>query len=192
MSLNKPLIRRTKSGYSFCIQQAQAELVFFSGSAIWARHKTTILVHAAKGDDHPFRTSRQCNPLTDSPNTKNTDCHERGLSGVAPYDMPGERLHCCYLIKRAKEFFVIAVSCLCIFYIRRSRNCARCRDSNRCCVISPFQRLFDICFSRTSKAFNNKLTMSHAGCAAVYTDALKVFLQALNTEVHRTLIHAGK
>ncbi|CAK8681357.1 exportin-T-like [Clavelina lepadiformis] len=45
--------------------------------------------------------------------------------------------------------------------------------------------------SRTSKAFSNKFTMSQSGCAQVYTDALKVFLLALDTQVHRATLHTG-
>nr|CAB3267799.1 exportin-T [Phallusia mammillata] len=45
--------------------------------------------------------------------------------------------------------------------------------------------------SRTSKAFSNKQTMSQSGCAHVYTDALKVFLSALDTNVHKQILHTG-
>nr|XP_018668498.1 exportin-T [Ciona intestinalis] len=45
--------------------------------------------------------------------------------------------------------------------------------------------------SRTSKAFSNKQTISQSGCSEVYTDALKVFLQVLETQHHRSILHTG-
>ena len=50
---------------------------------------------------------------------------------------------------------------------------------------------FSILHSRTSKGFTNQQTMKHCGCVEAYTDTLKIFLGALNTPVHRTLLHAG-
>ncbi len=34
--------------------------------------------------------------------------------------------------------------------------------------------------------------MKSCGCVAVYTDTLQVFLRALETPVHRPMLHAGK
>ena len=48
------------------------------------------------------------------------------------------------------------------------------------------------CCSRTSKGFSSSNTMKSCGCVAVYTDTLQVFLRALDTPVHRPMLHAGQ
>ncbi|CAH1784092.1 unnamed protein product [Owenia fusiformis] len=45
--------------------------------------------------------------------------------------------------------------------------------------------------SRSSKGFSNNQTMKVCGCVEVYTETLQVFLQALNTPVHRSLLQTG-
>ncbi|XP_067683887.1 exportin-T-like [Haliotis asinina] len=45
--------------------------------------------------------------------------------------------------------------------------------------------------SRASKGFSSQQTMKQSGCIAAFTELLKLFLSALNTPVHRQLIHMG-
>ncbi|XP_050413849.2 exportin-T isoform X2 [Patella vulgata] len=45
--------------------------------------------------------------------------------------------------------------------------------------------------SRTSKGFSSQQTMKQCGCIEAFTELLKIFLHALNTPVHRQLLHVG-
>ena len=44
--------------------------------------------------------------------------------------------------------------------------------------------------SRTSKAFYTQLTIKQSGCEVCYTEALQVFLRALDTPYHHQILHS--
>jgi len=45
--------------------------------------------------------------------------------------------------------------------------------------------------SRASKAFSSQLSLKASGCSDCFKEALPIFLQALTTQYHRDVIHAG-
>ncbi|ESO82555.1 hypothetical protein LOTGIDRAFT_197880 [Lottia gigantea] len=45
--------------------------------------------------------------------------------------------------------------------------------------------------SRTSKGFSSQQTIKQSGCVEIFTELLKIFLQALNASVHRPILHVG-
>ncbi|XP_022238268.1 exportin-T-like isoform X1 [Limulus polyphemus] len=64
-------------------------------------------------------------------------------------------------------------------------------DKEKCRAVAECMSHAIACTSRTSKAFSNQQTMKTTGVVQVYTDALKVFLQALELPQEQTVLQSA-